>query len=53
MGEVDHAERAEDQRQPERDQRVGAALVEPVQDLEEDRVHRRVPMSERVTGAGA
>ena len=39
VGEVDDAERAEDQRQAERDQRVGAALVEAVEQLREDRVH--------------
>ncbi len=35
MREVDDAERSENERQPERDKRVGAALVEPVQELEE------------------
>ncbi len=39
VSEVHHPERAEDQRQSERDQRIGAALVEPVEDLEEDGVH--------------
>src|SRR5690606_165503 len=41
MREVHDAERAEDQREPEGDQRVGAALVEAVEQLQEDRFHRR------------
>ncbi len=40
VGEVDHAKRAEDQRQAEGDERIGAALVEAVQDLEDEAVHR-------------
>ena len=49
MGEVDHAQRAEDQGQAERDQRVGAALVEPVQDLKNDRVkHEPYPRRKTV-----
>ena len=47
MGEVDDAERAEDQRQAQRDQRIGRALVEPVQQLEEDGVHRYRPGARR------
>ena len=39
MGEVDDAERSEDQREPQRDQRIGAALVQPVQYLQQYRVH--------------
>jgi len=46
MREVHDAERAEDDREPQRDERVGAPLVEPVQDLQEYRVHRPVPSGE-------
>ena len=43
VGEVDDAERPEDQRQAERDQGVGAALVEAVQQLKNDRVQHEHP----------
>ena len=42
MREVHHAERSEDQGQAQRDQRIGAALVEPVQYLQQYGVHRRL-----------
>ena len=43
MREVDDAEGAEHQCQPERDQRVGAALVEAVEKLREYGVHGPLP----------
>ncbi|GAB4360554.1 MAG: hypothetical protein Kow00114_14300 [Kiloniellaceae bacterium] len=39
MGEIDHAQGAENQRQAERDEGVGSALVEPVQNLKKDSIH--------------
>src|SRR5690606_7239621 len=39
MREVDHAERAEHQGEAEGDQRVSAALVQPVEQLGQERVH--------------
>mmetsp|Transcript_23278 Transcript_23278/g.40216 ORF Transcript_23278/g.40216 Transcript_23278/m.40216 type:complete len:543 (-) Transcript_23278:1165-2793(-) len=37
---VDHAERAKNERKTERDQRIGRALVESVEDLKDDCFHR-------------
>src|SRR3546814_1232385 len=41
VGEVDDAEGAEDESEPEGDQRVGAALVEAVENLQYYGIHRR------------
>ena len=40
MRKVHHAERAEDEGQAKGDQRIGAALVEPVQNLKQNGVLR-------------
>ena len=44
MGEVDDAQRAEHQRQPKRNQRIGRALIQAIEELQEDHVeHAEVP----------
>jgi hypothetical protein len=40
VGEVDHAQSAKDQCQAQGNQRIGAALVQTVQNLQDDGVHR-------------
>jgi hypothetical protein len=44
MREIDDTEGAEYQRQPKGNQRIGAALVEPVEKLSEDRFHLAPPV---------
>ena len=41
--EVDHAQRAEDERQAQRDQRVGGALLQAVEQLQDERAHLLPP----------